>query len=605
MPMQPLICYRLPYGKNLHTDWETLEFMSGLGLDAVVVSPMNVENYAGQPYSDYPPIWCWDNGYDFDSLDRQFSDVLAHSHDARIITVVDLNTPRWLSRRLELDSFEDLSDLVQEPNWHQTTMNYLRAFVSYCEQKYPDLVIGYIPACGATLEWIDHRSLTPGRLKSLNYAAYCREHGWPERPIPTFDRTARSTHGHVRDPQAEADVIQFQRYVNAVEADFAIEVNRELRRLIRPDKLVGSFFGYLHGMDSNGHLDALRVFDTAPPDFVIGASCNCDHTSGSAGSTTALRHTLERRGIRFMHEIDRLTDTSPDRISPFIRCVGPFWRRWETPEAAAAGLRRESAMALICNNAMWYFNIWGHSYHSPAVRAALADSARIWHEHAGRSGGSAAEILLVFDIESNFHVNTVDVPDWPRFQNLLGHELRFALSQSRYAADSAEWSDLEHIDLSQYRMIIFQNPTVLTAGRRQFLEEKVLTGGRLIVWGLPPGVIRDNRHTGQPAEFAPGDYTAITPADPAELTPERLRELAAAAGVHEYAPGCAAWASGEYLMITRSAPESGLVEITLRSPATAVTELFSNREIPVDGAKFTDMFAADDTRLYFIKCGEN
>ena len=86
-----------------------------------------------------------------------------------------------------------------------------------------------------------------------------------------------------------------------------------------------------------------------------------------------------------------------------------------------------------------------------------------------------------------------------------------------------------------------------------------------------------------------------------ELTAELLRELMLKAGVHEYAPGCAQWASKEFLLLNRAPDaEPGELEVTLRRDAERVTDLYSGKVIPVVDRKFKDMFAAPETKLYLI-----
>ncbi len=595
-----MFAYRLPYSKNIHSDWETLEFMRDIGVDVIVLSPMNTRSASGVPYSDYPPIWRHDEAYDYSTLDTQIGDILSRHPKARLLSMIDLNSPEWLARRYRADSFNQLTELAVNPEWRRLTLAYLKAFVNHCETHHGNHMLGYIPCCGGTLEWLEPHNVNPGVFKSLRYASYCRERNWPELPIPDYATSARSDHGFIRDPEREAATIQFRRYVNSLEADFAIEVVTDLRRQLPPERRIGMFYSYVFGLDSNGHADFERAFDAAPPDFVIGASCNCDRESGHAGGYAAMRRSLERRGITFLHEIDRITDTTNLQLSPYTACVGPIWKRWDTPQKAAAGLKREMAMSLIQNFSLWWFNIWGFSYRSPEVRDALRRMAQIWRDHAGKSSGSAAEILLVCDLESNSVVNTVNTPEWPREQSILGHRLRNALSEAGFGCDNTLWSDLGHMELAQYRLIIFQNPTLMTEERKRFLEEKVLRDHRIVAWGLAPGVVWEGSYTGTPVHFAPGEFTEFRPADPAELNAEKIRELATLAGVHRYADGCAAWASGEYLVLHR-AGSPGKVAVTLAAPACEVRELFAEKTILVDGQSFTDEFAAVDTKLYHIR----
>ena len=93
----PWMIYRLPYGKFLKQDTEALETMKKAGIDLVAISPMNTANAFGEPYSVYPPIWNFDDSYDFTSLDQHIADVLTIHPNARFFCAIDLNSPLWLA----------------------------------------------------------------------------------------------------------------------------------------------------------------------------------------------------------------------------------------------------------------------------------------------------------------------------------------------------------------------------------------------------------------------------------------------------------------------------------------------------------------------------
>ena len=102
--------------------------------------------------------------------------------------------------------------------------------------------------------------------------------------------------------------------------------------------------------------------------------------------------------------------------------------------------------------------------------------------------------------------------------------------------------------------------------------------------------------------FPKGDYTSILPDDPDELTAELLKENIRKAGVHEYAPGCAQWASKEFLLLNRASDaEPGELEVTLKEDAAQVTDLYTGKVIAVRNRQFKDLFAAPETKLYLIE----
>lgn len=604
----PWMIYRLPYGKFLKQDTEALETMKKAGIDLVAISPMNTANAFGEPYSIYPPIWNFDDSYDFTSLDQHIADVLTIHPNARFFCAIDLNSPLWLARRFSLDSFHSLTACSLHPEWLDLTTRYLNAFLEYTERRYPDRMAGYILACGRTMEWIDPNCFSPEDPKRASYESWCREKALPQLPIPDMREVKSATHNFIRDPEKEAHVIQWIRFINDRMADLAIHFLSSARKKILNRKKIGIFFGYPFHMMAVGQHECERVFDTAPPDFVIGAACNTPQDLGTASGYIATLRMLERRGIAYLHECDRITSSSNRRLTAHITLKGTIWNAWNTPGEDVAGLRREFAMSLILRFHLWWFNIWGFSYSSPEVKEALAQMKSLWDQFARVSSGSNAQILLVHDPESNYFVNFYDHPK----QYFLAHRIRREFSDAALPFDTAAWNDLNHINLTRYKMILFQNHVLSNPERNAVLERFVYQPGRLIVWIHAPGILSEGRYDPENVQTLTGipfgiddhsirhfpTHRSVYYATMSDLTARELRRLAKEAGVHLYTPpGNAVWSSDEFLMIHRK--DAAEVPVHLPRKATRITELFSGRVVGENTDSFQETFSDSDTRLYF------
>jgi hypothetical protein len=165
------------------------------GVDTVCIFAANTDNSLGQPYCKYPPVWRWFGKYDFESLNKQYDDVLAVNSNAQFICMVDLNTPVWLQRQLSLqghsaecESFTMLSCACANPAWRKATADYLEAVIKHMEARYGDRVKAYLLACGQTDEWMDYSRGTAGRAKTQAWQAWQKRHGQTEVPVPAYDR---------------------------------------------------------------------------------------------------------------------------------------------------------------------------------------------------------------------------------------------------------------------------------------------------------------------------------------------------------------------------------------------------------------------------------
>ena len=96
---------------------ETMKKFRACGVDTFMFMVSNVTNSIGTPYTKYPPVWKWNNIYDLDAFDRQIGDILEAIPDAKLMCMIDLNTPQWWTRYLgafgvKYDSFYELGKIA-------------------------------------------------------------------------------------------------------------------------------------------------------------------------------------------------------------------------------------------------------------------------------------------------------------------------------------------------------------------------------------------------------------------------------------------------------------------------------------------------------------
>ncbi len=603
--LSPFLAYRLPYGKFLHQEWETLEFMRDAGIEWISISPMNTVNSVGDAYSDYPLIWKWDSVYDFRVLDAQMEDVLSHHPSARFLVTVDLNSPLWLSRRLSVDSFYEVSNCSLHKEWKQLTLGYLDAFLRYGESRWGSRIAGYVIACGRTLEWIESQNRKPSILKNLHFQDWCKQHGLPHLEVPLICDEAPHCHAYVYDPEKEVAEVQWNRYVNGLTADLVIEFITEARKRIRPEAKIGVFYSHIRNGGIFGHLDCERVLDTAPPDFVLGAACNRPAEIGGNSGYIGVTEMLRRRNINFLFECDRITSSANLKMSEFVTLSGGIWDGWKNEDEDVAGLKRELGMALTNRFSFWFFNIWGGMYRTPAVRKLIRRAAEVWKTYASLSTGSAAEILLVIDPESNYFLHS-----WKEIDRYTSLENR--ISAVGLPVDTATVSDLETMELSQYKIVIFQNLAVMNSRKDALLKTKICKDCRTVVFLNTPGVVRDGVYAEAGMELLAGsaspeavavrkltEWTLVHAGNADLLTEERIMELAKAAGVFLCSEDAAFHWSRELLAVHSKSGGELLVRLPFR--AKRVVEIFDDRVAAVETDRFTDRFSSPGTNIYYLE----
>ena len=121
--------------RSFNPEFEAMKHFVGSGVDTICFFPGNSNNSLGLPYSKYPPIWCWYDQYNFDSLDRQIRDLKEVSGKIKLICVIDLNSPEWLSRRISL--YRETGDiyLVADVLGHKDVNTTRRHYAAMDDQR--------------------------------------------------------------------------------------------------------------------------------------------------------------------------------------------------------------------------------------------------------------------------------------------------------------------------------------------------------------------------------------------------------------------------------------------------------------------------------------
>ena len=300
----PLFAYR-----SFWPEFDAMRQFSAAGVQTVCIFAANTNNSLGKPYGKYPPVWRWFDKYDFDSLDRQYDDVLAVNPHATFICMIDLNTPIWLQRQLSLggqsaecESFTMLSCACANPAWRQATSAYLAAVLTHLEARYGDRILAYLLACGQTDEWMDYSRGIAGRAKTKAWHAWLKGHGKAEAPVPALERLDQASFENLlRDPATEQDVVDYAQFTSDLVVDTALEFAAKTRALVPRQRQIGMFFGYILELTTSrlvwaGHLEYERLFQSPDIDFFISPGTYGDRPmGGGSGFMVPQRHAPSRR----------------------------------------------------------------------------------------------------------------------------------------------------------------------------------------------------------------------------------------------------------------------------------------------------------------------
>ena len=446
---------------------------------------------------------------------------------------------------------------------------------------------------------------SPSPLRTANYRKWCTEHSKVPLELPQEGEYERYKDALVLPEH----LVQWKEYGNSLTAECAAYFFKRIRSKVRSGVSIGGVFGNIHDLGSSGHLNAEWFYHEAKPDFYIGPSCNSEIPMGGASGFQSAQLMLKRYGISYLHSCDRQLSTTETEIGKGIR-VPPHGIQARQKNAAEdiACLKREFAIALVHGFSLWFFNIWGGAYRGAEVRSLLQQFGTLWKEYAKLSTGSDAETLLVFSPEAALHCRCGD--------DMLGSQLRRRfLPEAGIPFTTATLNDLYEANLSRFKLIIFLCTDYLSERDLKMIQERVCCDHRVVVWCNQPGVANEHgidkermeRICGVPfgrtgkgeKQFDCWKSVVFRGAD--SCTPEALRAAGIDAGLHFFtdAPDIKVWSSPQFL--SAHTCMGGIKTLRLKRKVKRITEIFSGMVKGENTDRFTDEFAAPDTKLYFLE----
>ncbi|MBO5766111.1 MAG: hypothetical protein J6S24_07480 [Lentisphaeria bacterium] len=601
----PLLAYSPPYGENYLKQLDNFSFMRSCGINTVKLILSNSYSRIGIPYSPYPPIWKGEGEYDFSVTDRQISDIVKYNPDVRFIAMIDLNSPPWLVKKMGKDSFDELGECYLDPQWLAAVSDYQQKLVEYLEKNHADRIVAYYVACGRTQEWFDRNMFSPSPLRVKNYPAWCRANGKKLLPLPQPQEYDRD--GYDILPE---HLSQYLEYGTHLTRDCAEYFFKRIRKMIRPEVKLFGVFGNIHDIGSLAHVQCEGILGQSLLDVYIGPSCNSDIPMGGASGFQSSQQMLKRLKVHYLHSCDRQLSTTSKEIGPGIFVPNKkIMVRQPDAKSDVACLKREVAISIVHGFSLWFFDIWGNAYSGAEVQDFLKKTGSLWNKYSRITSGSDAETLLVFSPESRLHFP-------PRRVDFIAHQLRRRLlPEGNIHFTTAALGDLTKIDLSKYKMIIFQYVDYLSEADRKMIKDKVCGDGRVIVWCNHPGIKSENGidHDGMEklcgvsakaavlTEKTFPDWHSIVIPNMESCTPQALRAAGEKAGIHFFTRDAdlKIWSSKEF--VSAHTRGGGRKTIKLKSKAARITEVFSGKLIAENTDVFADDFASPDTKLYHLE----
>ncbi|MFA6632346.1 MAG: hypothetical protein WCU90_08610 [Kiritimatiellia bacterium] len=433
---------------------------------------------------------------DWTPIDEYFQHVIAVVPDALIVPRVEVDAPAWW-RKWHPETLMAYEDGSKGPKCTVNSLDYRRDMAAHLEklcrhlcEAFPKNFAGILPLGQNSYEWFYEKSL------ELLVSGYdpVTEQAWRQWqtargrsaagvfPVPSAALRHGAPNGMLRDPVAEADLIEFARFRQEQMADTILDLAAACRRGTDGKKLILFYYGYLFEMGmvktvahETGHYALSRVLASDDIDIVCAPLSYADRGWASASPSMSAIESIHAAGKLWLSEDDCRTHLAGTTGLGGVAA----------PEQSIDILRRNRGQALIRGFADWWLDIRDMGWHDdPAMWQIQRQLNPAEDVRLSSDKPYAPQILAVVDEDSfNFLAGNA---------RSLTHPLVYA-SRLAFGRCGAPYGQVLLDDVASGRLNaplqFFLAAWSLTDQQREGLR-KNRAPGTTRVWCHVPGVLR-------------------------------------------------------------------------------------------------------------------
>lgn len=324
--------------------------------------------------------------------------------------------------------------------------------------------------------------------------------------VPGSDERNHTTFGVFRDPAKERNVIDYFEAQHLVVAEDILHFCKVVKDGWPRPIITGSFYGYFYSLFSReaagGHLAIDTVLKSKYIDFLSApqAYYPMPNLTGEPYRSRGLLESARLNGKLWLDEMDQQPPLANRSDSNYQASV----------KESIARLRRNIMYTAAKGMGLWFydFGLAGISWEPEIVRPSAWSHTRGWWEQTDllndinklktvldknleKPYQSDADVLMVYDTRSYFSV--VSQGHKTSINNVLVNWIAPNMMKAGVVFDAIYLSDLAKVDLSKYKVVVFNNTYVLTQTQRQLITDKVMKEGRDVIWFYAPGYSDDTK----------------------------------------------------------------------------------------------------------------
>ncbi|MBI4579002.1 MAG: beta-galactosidase [Planctomycetes bacterium] len=395
--------------------------------------------------------------------------------------------------------------------WTRDATRSMRAFVTHCEERFGDRVLGYQIGGGISAEWFRWWNFVEDVFEDYSPAAreafrrYLRNRygddaalreAWGRSDVtvataevPSPGRLQQPSDGYFRHPVLERDVVDWLECLSEENSGQIIALAKAAKEACRWQKLVGTFYGYLwphwntRSAARAGHLALRRILAEGAIDFISSPYHYDNRHLGGFHHSQTVPQTIERAGKLHLDEIDTFTHL----VKP-TNTVGMSYRLPRSAHESCLLLRRDAASVLGTAGTGWWMDLHHDRWYAdPQIQAEIRRLQRLALQRLAWSGKSHAEVAMVVDDRSSAWCH----PTSPLNQFFTSMPRQLEWSDLGFPVDTlTAWEVGRH---GRHRVYLFLNCWFTDKGLRREITQRVRRPGVTSIWFHGCGYLDESR----------------------------------------------------------------------------------------------------------------
>lgn len=304
--------------------------------------------------------------------------------------------------------------------------------------------------------------------------------------VPGMERHQTSA-GIFRNPAREQAVIDYYDCQHQVVTQSILAFAKVVKDNWPRPITVGCFYGYylsLFGRQAaGGHLREQDILRSPCIDFLCAPQAYNKNSRkpGGPALSRGLVESVSMHGKLWLDEMDQPTHLG------YVYLGG----LQQYPKEESVQIMRKFVLSpFLRGGGMWFYDFgplmnsgW---WDDPDYMREIEELHRLEERYFHKEQATPADVLLVFDTEVFYHTASRDVDD-PITDQTSVNVVPIEAFKSGASVATCYLSDLEAMDLTPYKAVVFVNCFLLRPEQRQWIRKHVAKAGRSLVWLTAPG----------------------------------------------------------------------------------------------------------------------